>query len=264
MTARTPAEAFLAAFHDALPGCTSRAFGTAHEGPTGYDRLVAAVPADARAVLDLACGDGFLLAALAAARPDAALAGVDLSAGELAAARERLGDRADLCQARAQALPFADAAFDAVTCHMALMLMDEVPAVLAEARRVLRPGGVFAAVVSGASDPSPARDVFRRLRQDPGRVAPHPPLGDRRVEQDPAPLLRAAGFADVALTDFSFPIRRGPEGLWEAFAEMYPIGALDAGEQARMAAAYVAEVTPLLDPDGELALPWGLRLIVAT
>src|SRR3954464_9616069 len=95
-------ERFLRAFHATHPGITSRAM----ERAGSYDRL-AARAGDGR-VLDLACGDGPLLARL----PPGSV-GLDVSAEELAAARTRC-PASPLVQGRAQALPFADASFDAV------------------------------------------------------------------------------------------------------------------------------------------------------
>ncbi len=126
----TERESFLRAFHDAQPGITSRALARAGS----YERLAAQVPPGR--VLDLACGDGALLELLG---PRAI--GIDLSRGELAQARERPRDldraRArdtwtctstpyDVIQARAQALPFRDHAFDAATCHLAFLLFGDL------------------------------------------------------------------------------------------------------------------------------------------
>ncbi|MBC7684132.1 MAG: methyltransferase domain-containing protein [Bdellovibrionales bacterium] len=80
-------------------------------------------------------------------------------------AQRRWGEMAALYQARRQALPLADDCADAVLCHVALMLTDDAPQVLAEARRVLKTGGLFSAVVVGGGG---ARLGDRRL---------HPPEG---------------------------------------------------------------------------------------
>jgi SAM-dependent methyltransferase len=72
--------------------------------------------------------------------------GVDQSAGELAVARAS-GSPGLLVRARATALPVAGGAADAVVCSMALMRLAPLDAVLGEVRRVLRPGGTFAATV---------------------------------------------------------------------------------------------------------------------
>jgi demethylmenaquinone methyltransferase / 2-methoxy-6-polyprenyl-1,4-benzoquinol methylase len=90
-------------------------------------------------VLDLACGTGDLCRTVQSAggRP----VGVDFSAGMLSAAR---ADGAPLVRADALRLPFADAAFDALTCGFALRNFVALPPVFAECARVLRPGARIA------------------------------------------------------------------------------------------------------------------------
>lgn len=97
--------------------------------------------APGRRVLDLACGAGRHLRALAAA--GARAAGCDLSADLLARARAA-GCRCIIrCDIRR--LPFLDRSFDAVTCFFSSFGYfpgeEEDAAVLREAARVLRPGG---------------------------------------------------------------------------------------------------------------------------
>lgn len=86
-------------------------------------------------VLDLACGTGDLCRTLSAAGH--APVGVDFSVGMLHAARTD----APLVRADALRLPFADVAFDALTCGFALRNFAALAPVLAECGRVLRPGG---------------------------------------------------------------------------------------------------------------------------
>ena len=90
-------------------------------------------------VIDLACGTGDLAAL--AARAGARVVGIDFARAMLARAR---GRGASLVQADAAALPLRDARADAVTCGFALRNVVSVPQVLAEAARVLRPGGRLA------------------------------------------------------------------------------------------------------------------------
>ena len=139
----TELEQRVLAVHAARPGFTSRGF----ERSGSYDRLAAAVPAGAR-VLDLACGDGALLSRIPGA------IGVDLSPHELALAS------GVVVRARAQALPFADRSFDVVTCHLALMLFDDLEQVMHELDRVLAPGGSVLAVIGGGPVADPIDDVF--------------------------------------------------------------------------------------------------------
>jgi len=56
---------------------------------------------------------------------------------------QALGRRATVVQESGERLPFADAAFDSVVCTFVLCSVDDVPQVLREVRRVLRPGGAF-------------------------------------------------------------------------------------------------------------------------
>ncbi len=88
--------------------------------------------------LDVACGTGDL-AALAAAAGAQAL-GVDFAPAMLAAARRRR-PQAWLVRGDAAALPVASGSMDAVLCGFALRNFVAIEPVLAEAARVLRPGG---------------------------------------------------------------------------------------------------------------------------
>jgi ubiquinone/menaquinone biosynthesis C-methylase UbiE len=92
-------------------------------------------------VLDVGCGTGALLAALAERAPEAGLSGIDLSPEMLKVARLRLGERAELHQARAERLPFADNGFDLVVSTSVLHYLADASAALLEMRRVLKPGG---------------------------------------------------------------------------------------------------------------------------
>jgi ubiquinone/menaquinone biosynthesis C-methylase UbiE len=98
-----------------------------------------------REVLSLACGQGQDARLLA--RLGASVTGVDLSERMLAHARRHeaaaprgityvRGDAHDLSG-------FADASFDGVACHMALMDIPRLSAAIRSVARVLRPGGWF-------------------------------------------------------------------------------------------------------------------------
>ncbi|MDX2137029.1 MAG: class I SAM-dependent methyltransferase, partial [Chloroflexota bacterium] len=94
--------------------------------------------------LDVATGTGRLpIAMLRHAQFEGPLFAVDASLPMLRIAAEHLRDQAGvmLLHADAERLPFADDAFDVVTCLEALEFMMHPPHVLAELVRVLRPGG---------------------------------------------------------------------------------------------------------------------------
>jgi demethylmenaquinone methyltransferase/2-methoxy-6-polyprenyl-1,4-benzoquinol methylase len=91
-------------------------------------------------VLDVASGTGAVAVEIAS-RYGARVIGVDQSAAMLEEARRRVGDGIELHEARAEALPFEDASFDALTFTYLLRYVDDPAATMRELARVVRPGG---------------------------------------------------------------------------------------------------------------------------
>ncbi|MCA9880401.1 MAG: methyltransferase domain-containing protein [Thermomicrobiales bacterium] len=102
-------------------------------------------------VLELGCGTGVFLPALATAvRPTGQVVGLDHNPGFLEEARQRVAATGGSAlvtfeEADATRLPFPDASFDAVHVERVLMHLPDPDAALREVRRVLRPGGRFVA-----------------------------------------------------------------------------------------------------------------------
>ena len=96
-------------------------------------------------VLEIAAGTGVATRAMAAALPEScAIVASDLNQAMLDRARAVGTARSvEWRQADAMRLPFEDASFDAVVCQFGAMFFPDKPGAFAEARRVLRPGGVF-------------------------------------------------------------------------------------------------------------------------
>jgi SAM-dependent methyltransferase len=98
-------------------------------------------------VLDVATGTGRLpYFLLQEPEFDGRVVGLDASARMLYKARVKLapfGNRAALVLQTAEALPFADTAFDAVACLEALEFIPDDALALREMARVLRPGGAL-------------------------------------------------------------------------------------------------------------------------
>jgi SAM-dependent methyltransferase len=96
-------------------------------------------------VLDVATGSGN--AAIAAARRECDVVGIDYVPALLERARVRAmaeGLAVDLIEADAEALPFADASFDAVLSVVGVMFAPNQERAAAEVLRVCRPGGTIA------------------------------------------------------------------------------------------------------------------------
>ena len=128
--------------------------------PEDYDRYIVplifesyardlaqrAVALSPSAILETAAGSGVVTRALAPElSPDAGYVVTDLNQPMLdhAATRQAPDGRISWCQADAQALPFADGAFDLVCCQFGVMFFPDRRAGYREARRVLEPGGRF-------------------------------------------------------------------------------------------------------------------------
>lgn len=105
-------------------------------------RLVSLAPSR---VLEVAAGTGVVTRAMASALPEGvSVVATDLNQAMLDhAAAAGAGRAVEWRQADATHLPFPDGAFDAVVCQFGVMFFPDRPRAFAEARRVLRPGGVL-------------------------------------------------------------------------------------------------------------------------
>ncbi|HVF31428.1 MAG TPA: methyltransferase domain-containing protein [Acidimicrobiales bacterium] len=151
-------------------------------------------------VLDLGCGPGAITVGLAQrVGPGGAVVGVDRDPRWFDTARTVASGHPEVRfeEADAASLPFDDDAFDVAFLHALLQHVDSPEAVLAEVRRVVRPGGLVAvgdADLDGflqhpRSEPIDASgELDRRQRRQPH-------VGRRLPE-----LLRGAGFDHVEFT----------------------------------------------------------------
>jgi SAM-dependent methyltransferase len=123
---------------------TSADYAAHRPGPPArlFDALAAfGIGRPGQRLLDLGTGTG--LVAREFARRGAVVSGIDVAPGQIAAARRSAADEGlavDFVVAAAEACPFADASFDAVTASQCWMYFD-VERTLAELRRILTPGG---------------------------------------------------------------------------------------------------------------------------
>jgi ubiquinone/menaquinone biosynthesis C-methylase UbiE len=144
-------------------------------------------------VLEIGFGTGHCLAAIARAVGSAGkVHGIDLSEGMLQIARENLqkeglADRVELKCGDAVQLPYASNSFDGVFMTFTLELFDtpEIPKVLAECQRVLRPGGRIVVVgVSKEGQGGPILHAFEwSHRHFPNLVDCRPIFVRRALEQ---------------------------------------------------------------------------------
>jgi ubiquinone/menaquinone biosynthesis C-methylase UbiE len=174
---------YLAAHHTERAGVTEAVLSRALAGDhSPYRWLARAVSADAVVVLDLASGSGAMSRELEL--PGRTVVGLDLSAAELALAAER--GPGPWVQGDALRLPFADASVDAVTSSLGLAVVQPIIQVVAEIARVLRPGGVLAAIAPalrplGRKDLAILTRINTRLRTKPQFPGPVELTGFARV-----------------------------------------------------------------------------------
>lgn len=158
-------------------------------------------------LLEVACGTGVVTRALASALPSTVeIIATDLNQAMLDhAATLPISRAVKWRQADATVLPFEDESFDAVVCQFAVMFIPDKAKVLSEARRVLRPGGVFVFDVWGPIEENEFADVITTalgsvFPGDPPRFLARTPHGyhDTRVIQAD---LRKAGFTKDPLIE---------------------------------------------------------------
>jgi demethylmenaquinone methyltransferase/2-methoxy-6-polyprenyl-1,4-benzoquinol methylase len=112
------------------------------QDPRWRRAMVSHIPRDGGSVLDVATGTGLVAERLLA--QGHRVTGLDQSPDMLAVARSRFGDRVELVEASATAIPFAAASFDHLTFTYLLRYVDDPAATLVELGRVVRPGGTIA------------------------------------------------------------------------------------------------------------------------
>ncbi|HEX2172377.1 MAG TPA: class I SAM-dependent methyltransferase [Dehalococcoidia bacterium] len=182
-------------------------------------------------VLDLASGSGEpALTVAAAVGPDGRVTATDLVPQMLAVAEDIAKQRglinSDFQPADAEALPFPDQTFDAVTCRFGVMFFPNVVQGLREVRRVLKPDGRATFLAWGPLDQNPA--FFTALGPFIKRANLPPPDPDA-----PNPLRFAqAGSLSAAMEEARFrhvteeqrtiawPYPGPPEEAWESLREV--------------------------------------------
>lgn len=163
-------------------------------------KLVAQVAARCpAAIVEVGCGTGAVTRRLAQALPDARITATDIDPDILSrAARRNPGARITWTLASATTLPLEDASADAIVCSLVLHHLEPAPkaAALAEARRVLQPGGRLHVADWGMPRDPVEGLAFLGLRLVDGMAATR----QHATGALPA-LLRGAGFQDVVVHD---------------------------------------------------------------
>jgi len=245
-------------YHTQNPGVTEATLGalTTSDGRTSYDLLAEHVPAGARVVLDLGCGNGPLLRRLLA-RPIERMIGIDLCAADLDLARSH-DPRLTLLETSGQSFELRD--LDAVLSHHAFYLMDPIEPVIANIARALRPGGTFAWVTS-----SPTAARFATFSELMARFAAitkreHPTFtgwGDRRVwtEEGLRSLFSPDVFTPFTVTEFVLVAHEPREALVDRLLRFFYSAELQSDEARAKTRHAWFEV---LRDSHAVELPWAI------
>jgi ubiquinone/menaquinone biosynthesis C-methylase UbiE len=204
-------------------------------------------------------------AALDLLAPDARCVITDLSPEMVARARAKLGERAEARDADAEQLPFAEASFDRYLANLNLMLVPDPDRALAEAARVLRPGGLAAWSVWGRPEHSSLFTLPPRAAEAVGLELEGPARSNFHLHERDAlrERIAGAGFRDLLAwyQPLTLPIRSGAaltERLLRTPRWRQNLAQVDAATQDRLA----AEMTRLADEHLAAGQPIALEALV--
>lgn len=169
-------------------------------GAEEIDRLLEGSDISGCKVLDIGCGLGAIDELLVQNHGAGSVVGIDIDPALLAKMAVRieaagLAGKIHGVLVTPGPLPFPAASFDVVFSKDSLVQIPDKPAIFAEVRRVLRPGGRFIAsdwLRGGEGDYSPEMLEYFRLEGIAYNMA---------SPEESARALRAAGFAEVAVRD---------------------------------------------------------------
>lgn len=135
-----------AQFSGSIPAAYDRYLGPLLFQPYAEDLAARLQVEENASVLELACGTGILTRVLRTHLPSTVkLIATDLNEPMFRHAADKFGEgeAVQWLQADACSLPFADRMFDAVVCQFGIMFVPDKALAAREARRVLKPGGLF-------------------------------------------------------------------------------------------------------------------------
>jgi SAM-dependent methyltransferase len=159
--------------------------------------------------LDVGCGTGALSATILRRAEPASVTGIDASEGFLSRARERLQDRrVAFDHGDAQALPYGEGQFDVAVSGLVLNFLPDQAKMVAEMRRVVRPGGPIALYVWDYGGKMELMRYFWDAAAALDPAAGSLDEGARFPVCQPGPLahlLRAAGLEAVETTAIEVP-----------------------------------------------------------
>ncbi len=220
-------------------------------------------------VLDVACGTGVVARFVVdRVQPGGAVVGLDVNEGMLAVAR-RKAPGVEWIESAAEALPFGDAAFDAVVSQFGIMFFDDRRQAIREMVRVLQPGGRLAVAAWDSLDRTPGYAAMVTLLQ---RL-----FGDEAAESLRAPFSLGdpdaflALFADSDLADLRVTTHNGTARFPSIASWVYTdikgwtaADLIDDDGFERLVTAAEEELQRFVTPDGTVVFDIPAHIVTAT
>lgn len=218
---------------------------------------------DRKTLLDVGCGSGLFCEM--AAEAGAKVTGIDATAELVARAKDRVPDIA-FQTGEMEELPFEAGSFDVVTGFNSFQYAENTRNALAEAQRVLKPGGQLVAMIWGNREDCEAASFLKAA----GSLMPPPPPGA------PGPfalteghllesILADLGFKDIDSNDI--------ESIWDYPDKGVALkGLISAGPVANAIAfsglekvmeTIAAAIVPYVQPDGHVVYRNKFRVVTA-
>ncbi len=216
-------------------------------------------PRPPQVVLDVGCGPGHAAADMQKRWPRAQVIALDLALPMLQESKRNAGgwrpfkQRPHAVCADARALPLADGSVDVLFSNLCLQWVEDLPAVFAGFRRVLKPDGLMVLSTFGPDTLWELRDAFTHADSAP-HVSPFASIaqfGDALI---------AAGFKDPVLDRDEFRLQH--DSLADLMRELRTLGATNALSTRRRSLtgrARFARAAAAYEPmrrDGRLPATW--------
>jgi ubiquinone/menaquinone biosynthesis C-methylase UbiE len=245
--------------------------------PVGDEMLRLLAVRDGAEHLDVASGTGEPGLTIAASAPHGRVVLTDLAGGMLDVAKRSAAargiDNIEIRECSADALPFADATFDSISCRFGFMFFPDISGAVRELTRVLKPGGKVCTAVWAQPDDNPWATIpMGAIATEIELPAPSPDApGMFRCATPGAisAIFESAGLHDVSEIDVHAALlAASAEVYWQYMTEVAaPVVAglaqVDDAARERIRSLVMDKVRDF-EVDGGLRIPLHARCIAAT